>query len=127
MENQQYMNTEAFVKRDNDMGGQGGDYNQAPAVKPISQVDKMKLMIIRIGDEKRENVDEHLQKLKAQIVSAYILKDRSHKATITDCLLSCVHVMPHKVNLYSALVAFVAIDDFEFASELVTAIGDSLN
>jgi hypothetical protein len=35
--------------------------------------------------------------------------------------------MPHKVNLYSTLVALVALEDFEFAAELVTAITESLN
>ena len=84
-------------------------------------------MIIRIGDEKRENVDEHLQKLKAQMVSAFVLKERGHKASVTDTLMSCIQVMPHKVNLYSALLALVALDDFEFATELLTAIVESLN
>ena len=32
--------------------------------KPISQIDKLKLMIIRIGDEMRHNRDDNLQKLK---------------------------------------------------------------
>jgi hypothetical protein len=95
--------------------------------KPISQIDKLKLMIIRIGDEKRENVDEHLQKLKAQLVSAFVVKERGHKASVTETLMSCIQVMPHKVNLYSTLLALIALDDFEFATELLVAIVESLN
>lgn len=56
-----------------------------------------------------------------------MLKDRSNKTTVTDTLLSCVQVMPHKVNLYSTLVALVALEDFEFATDIVTAIVESLN
>jgi hypothetical protein len=84
-------------------------------------------MIIRIGDEKRENVDDHLQKLKAQLISPFVLKEKGHKTTVSETLLSCIQVMPHKVNLYSALVGLVAADDFDFASELFSSIVDSLN
>ena len=67
MEQQQYMNVD-MMKKDNEATQasiiQGAEHGQAPA-KFTSQIDKLKLMIIRIGDEKRENVDEHLQKLKA--------------------------------------------------------------
>ena len=121
---QQYMNMDMVIKKDNE---QPQNAPEQPVAKPISQLDKLKLMIIRIGDEKRENVDEHLQKLKAQLVSPFVLKERGHKATVTDTLISCVQVMPHKVNLYSTLVALVAIEDFEFATEIVTAIVESLN
>lgn len=34
--------------------------------------------------------------------------------------------MPHKVNIYSALLALVAIEDFDFAAELVRQIVGSL-
>ena len=33
---------------------------QPAAPKPISQIDKLKLMIIRIGDEMRHNRDDNL-------------------------------------------------------------------
>jgi len=36
------------------------DQQAAVLPRPISQIDKLKLMIIRIGDEKRECRDEHL-------------------------------------------------------------------
>lgn len=52
------------LKKDNETTQQtniqGIDHIHQPVAKPISQIDKLKLMIIRIGDEKRENVDDHL-------------------------------------------------------------------
>ena len=51
--------------------------------KPISQIDKLKLMIIRIGDELRHNRDEHLQKLKSQFVSPFVLKEKTHRHNLT--------------------------------------------
>jgi nuclear cap-binding protein subunit 1 len=59
-------------------------------------------------------------------VSPFVLKEKSHKHTVTETLLNCVQSMPHKVNLYSTLLALVAIEDFEFANELLTHIVDSL-
>ena len=56
-----------------------------------------------------------------------MLKERGHKANVMETLLSCVQVMPHKINLYSTLLALVALDDFEFATELLVAIVESLN
>ena len=100
----------------------------APLVnKPISQIDKLKLMIIRIGDELRHNRDEHLQKLKTQFVSPFVLKEKTHRHTLTETLISCIHCMPHKVNLYSSLLALVAIEDFDFAADLIRQIVESLH
>ena len=95
--------------------------------KPISQIDKLKLMIIRIGDELRHNRDEHLQKLKTQFVSPFVLKEKSHRHNLTDTLISCIHCMPHKVNLYASLLALVAIEDFDFAADLIRQVIESLN
>ena len=35
--------------------------------------------------------------------------------------------MPHKVNLYSALLALVAVEDFDFAADLIRQIIESLH
>ncbi len=51
-------------------------------------MDKLKLMIIRIGDERRELRDEHLNKLKTQLVSGFVMKDKSNKQLVLDALLS---------------------------------------
>ena len=35
--------------------------------------------------------------------------------------------MPHKVNLYSALIALLAVEDFDFAADLIRQIIESLH
>ena len=35
--------------------------------------------------------------------------------------------MPHKVNLYASLLALVAIEDFDFAADLIRQVIESLN
>lgn len=109
------------------MNAQAAVMPQPAAQKPISQIDKLKLMIIRIGDEMRHNRDDNLQKLKTQLTSAFVLKEKTHRATVTETLIACVHAMPHKVNLYSALLALVAVEDFDFAADLVRQIIESLH
>ena len=95
--------------------------------KPISQLDKLKLMIIRVGDEKRELRDDHMQKLKTQFNSAFVMKDRFNRDALVDSLLTCVKHMPHKVNLYSYLVAATAVENFEFGQEITHKVVESLN
>lgn len=93
---------------------ENSEHAQVP-LKPISQLDKLKLMVIRIGDERREMLDEHLQKLKAQMNSAYVLKDKHNREVLQEALLTCLKHMPHKVGLYSYLLGATAVDNFEFA------------
>ena len=95
--------------------------------KPISQLDKLKLMIIRIGDEKRELKDEHLAKLKTQFNSAFVLKDKTNRDSLIESLLTCVTLMPHKVALYSHLVASTAVESFEFGNEIIAKSVERLN
>lgn len=47
-------------------------------------------MIIRIGDEKREMRDEHLNKLKTQFNSAFVMKDKNNRDALVDSLLTCI-------------------------------------
>lgn len=93
----------------------------------MSQVQKLKQMIIRIGDERREAKDDHLLKLKNQFVSPFVLKEKNHRMTLTHTLLTCIQCMPHKVNLYSSLICLVAVDDFDFASEILANAVESLS
>jgi hypothetical protein len=71
-------------------------------------------MLIRIGDEKREMRDEHLNKLKTQFNSAFVMKDKNNRDALVDSLLTCVQLMPHKANLYSYLIASTTVENFEF-------------
>ena len=102
------------------------DQQAAVLPRPISQIDKLKLMIIRIGDEKRECRDEHLQKLKTQFAGAFVLKERAHRQTLTDTLINCIQVMPHKIMIYTALLSNLAVDEFDFAAEIVSRTVESL-
>jgi hypothetical protein len=71
-------------------------------------------MIIRVGDERRELRDDHMQKLKTQFNSAFVMKDKNNRESLVDSLLTCIKLMPHKVNLYSYLVAATTAENFEF-------------
>ena len=55
------------------------------------------------------------------------MKDKSNRQTIVDTLLTCIRVMPHKVNLYSYLVASISVDDFDFAQEITLKVVESIN
>ena len=84
-------------------------------------------MVIRIGDERREMLDEHLQKLKAQMNSAYVLKDKHNREVLIEALLTCLKHMPHKVGVYSYLLGATAVDNFEFAQEITCKAVELLN
>lgn len=79
-------------------------------------------MIIRIGDEKRELRDEHLQKLKTQFNSTYVMKDKQNRDTLVESLLTCIQLMPHKANLYSYIIAATAVENFEFGQEITCKV-----
>jgi len=55
-----------------------------------------------------------------------VLKEKSHRLIVKETLINCIHCMPHKVNLYTALLALIAIEDFDFAADLIHQIIESL-
>jgi hypothetical protein len=55
-----------------------------------------------------------MQKLKTQFNSAFVMKDKNNRESLVDSLLTCIKLMPHKVNLYSYLVAATTAENFEF-------------
>lgn len=75
----------------------------------------------------RHNRDDNLQKLKAMLTSTFVLKEKTHRFIVTETLITCIHCMPHKVNLYSALLALLAVEDFDFAADLIRQIIESLH
>lgn len=75
----------------------------------------------------RHNRDDNLQKLKAMLTSTFVLKEKTHRFIVTETLITCIHCMPHKVNLYSALIALLAVEDFDFAADLIRQIIESLH
>jgi hypothetical protein len=65
------------------------------------------MMLIRIGDERRDLKDDHLNKLKNALLSEDA--QSNHKALIIETLNSCILNLPHKSLLYSSLVALIAV------------------
>ena len=55
------------------------------------------------------------------------MKDKNNRDALVDALLTCVKYMPHKVNLYSYLVAASAVENFEFGQDVTFKLVESLN
>jgi len=72
-------------------------------------------MIIRIGDEKRNELDSHLIKTRTHLNSAFVMKDKNNREAVMETLITCIKHMPHKVNIYSYLIATLSLEDFDFA------------
>jgi len=84
-------------------------------------------MIIRIGDEKRHELDVHLQKMRTHLNSAFVMKDKNNREVIVETLTTCIKHMPHKVNLYSYLIAALSLEDFDFATLITKSVVQLLN
>lgn len=63
-------------------------------------------MIIRIGDERRSLIEEHLKKLRDMVCSEETLK--LHKELTVESLISAATHLPHKAFIYGALFALIA-------------------
>ena len=84
-------------------------------------------MIIRIGDEKRHELDVHLQKMRTHLNSAFVMKDKNNREVIVETLVTCIKHMPHKVNIYSYIIASLGLEDFDFATIIVNRVVSLLN
>jgi hypothetical protein len=81
-------------------------------------------MIIRIGDEKRQQKDDHIKKLSTFIISEETLKN--HRELVIDILIRCIANMPHKCLLYAAITATIALDNEALAQEIVNKVSELL-
>ena len=63
------------------------------------------MMIIRIGDERRSMIEDHLRKLRDMICSDETLKH--HKQLAVDTLVVAATNLPHKAFIYGALYALI--------------------
>lgn len=63
-------------------------------------------MIIRIGDERRPLLDEHLKKLRDLFVSDDTLKHS--RSVAIESLIQAATNLPHKAFVYGALLALIA-------------------
>lgn len=65
-------------------------------------------MIIRIGDERRSLLDEHLGKLKDLMLSGESMQH--HRQLAVESYIAAATNLPHKVYVYGALLALIAAD-----------------
>lgn len=82
-------------------------------------------MLVRIGDEKRDQIDNHLNVLKTKSVDVGKHEDDTAQ-TMQQTLCDVVHNLPHKVFIYSSFIALVAKENPQMASTLVNGVLDSL-
>jgi len=68
-------------------------------------------MLVQIGDKRRELKDEHLKKLRDLIVKEKL----DNFMLVTKVLTKCILLMPHKTQLYAALLSMIAVEDYELA------------
>lgn len=64
-------------------------------------------MLVRIGDEKRDQIDNHLNVLKTKSVDVGKHEDDTTQ-TMQQTLCDVVQNLPHKVFIYSSFIALVA-------------------
>jgi hypothetical protein len=64
------------------------------------------MMIIRIGDERRSLIEDHLRKLRDMFCSDETLKH--HRQLAVESLVSAATNLPHKAFIYGALYAMIA-------------------
>jgi len=62
-------------------------------------------MIVRIGDERRHLVNDHVKKLKDFIMLEQT--QSNYRDLVKDTLVNCIQNLPHKVMLYAALVTLL--------------------
>jgi len=55
------------------------------------------------------------------------MKDKNNREAIVETLITCIKHMPHKVNIYSYLIATLSFEDFDFASTIVNRVVNLLN
>jgi hypothetical protein len=68
-------------------------------------------MLIRIGDEKRELIDQHLQVLCNKFVELLNKGDQEMLQDAVSMFRQVIENMPHKVSIYAALVGLMVQND----------------
>ena len=74
-------------------------------------------MIVRIGDERKMEINDHLVKLKNKILSEETMSNH-HDLTI-DTLVASVSSLPHKTLLYAALTSLINKEDPKLTKEII--------
>jgi hypothetical protein len=78
-------------------------------------------MLIRIGDERREMLEQHLVALKTKCLD-FPKYESDTKEVLIQTLISVITNLPHKILVYANFVAMLAHDDANYATEIVAGI-----
>ena len=82
-------------------------------------------MLIRIGDEKREMINAHIDVLKSKIVnqSAWL---EDTETVLLQTLVKVIANLPHKVFIYAALIGLVSAENGQLGAKLVAQVMETL-
>lgn len=75
-------------------------------------------MLIRIGDEKREMINAHIDVLKTKITMQSAWLDDTAEV-LQQTLVKVIQNLPHKVFIYAALLGLIACENPEICNQLV--------
>ena len=78
-------------------------------------------MLIRIGDERREMLDQHLVALKTKCLD-FEKYEADTKSVLIQTLITVITNLPHKVLVYSNFVAILATENAQLAGEIVDEV-----
>ena len=82
-------------------------------------------MLIRIGDEKREMINAHIDVLKTKIVTQTAWLDDTEEVLL-QTLVKVIRNLPHKVFIYAALMGLVACESPEICARIVGQVMEKL-
>ena len=82
----------------------------------------IKLMLIRIGDEKREMIEQHLTILSQKMIELHSRNEPEANQEIMAVFESVLTNLSHKTMVYASLVGLLAAKQNQFAKELVDHI-----
>ena len=78
-------------------------------------------MLIRIGDERRELIVQHLDVLKGKC-SDTSKHEADTKQVLIDALITVIENLPHKVMIYADLIALIAQQNVQMAKDLIDSV-----
>jgi hypothetical protein len=83
-------------------------------------------MIVRIGDERRSMLEEHLRKLRDTLLSEDTLK--YHRHLVINSIVQAVTNLPHKCFVYGALIGIMTQtqNGLNLATEVLALVIESL-
>lgn len=81
-------------------------------------------MIVRIGDQKRAHIEEHLTKLRDYLTSDDAMKHQRHQTVQT--LVSALTNLPHKAFVYGALISMINVVSPSLATDVIAHMLDQL-